>query len=368
MTTFIFANNVNTQLAAAASSSATTLTLASSSNLPTLSAGQAMPLTLNDAATGQVYEVVYVTAISGVTLTVTRAQEGTTAQNWNIGDFAFCAPTAGTVAPEQGNPANTFQIAPATQPSHAAQFSQLTGCIGQARNASINIPTASASTTFTADQIIVGTALNGLQYSLASYNQVINLGTTGAGGMDTGSAPASGFVALYAIYNPASGTASILATNATSATAPTIYNGAHMPTGYTASALIGVLPTNSSGQFAPIVLQDREVSFTGITVLSTTTQVPATALTVTSVPKNARFVSGVTGMASSAASIGNIAVYANAASVGAKSNNSTMVANSQQTVPFSNLPLSSPQTLYYATFISSGSGITYTITLSSYIF
>ena len=46
-TQFVIANNVNTQLAAAASSGATTLTLASSANLPTLSAGQVMPLTLS---------------------------------------------------------------------------------------------------------------------------------------------------------------------------------------------------------------------------------------------------------------------------------------------------------------------------------
>lgn len=124
MTQFVIANNVNTQLATAASSAATTLTLASSANLPTLSAGQIMPLTLNDAATGAIYEVVYVTAISGVTLTVVRAQEGTGAQNWNIGDYAFCAPTAGTVATALGNSANTFSVAPATASQHAMQLGQ----------------------------------------------------------------------------------------------------------------------------------------------------------------------------------------------------------------------------------------------------
>ncbi len=94
---FVIANNVNTTLAAAASSSSTTLTLASSTNLPTLGSGQVMPLTLNDAATGAVYEVVYVTAITGPTLTVVRAQEGTGAQNWSIGDYALCAYTKGVL-------------------------------------------------------------------------------------------------------------------------------------------------------------------------------------------------------------------------------------------------------------------------------
>lgn len=125
MTTYVFANNVNTTLASAASSSATTLTLSSSANLPTLSAGQIIPLTLNDAATGSVYEVVYVTAISGATLTVTRAQEGTGAQNWSVGDFAFSTPTAETAAVTTGDPAKTFQVANATTSTQAVNLGQL---------------------------------------------------------------------------------------------------------------------------------------------------------------------------------------------------------------------------------------------------
>jgi hypothetical protein len=124
MTQYVIANNVNTQLAATASSSSTTLTLASSTNLPTLSAGQIMPLTLNDAATGQNYEIVYVTAITGVTLTVVRAQEGTGALTWNVGDYAFCGPTANTVATSQGNPSNLFQVAAATASADAVNLGQ----------------------------------------------------------------------------------------------------------------------------------------------------------------------------------------------------------------------------------------------------
>jgi hypothetical protein len=95
MTDFVYANNVSTTLAAAATSGMTTLTLASSTNLPMLPPGYVMALTLNDAATRMVYEIVYVIAITGTTLTVMRAQEGTTAQNWAIGDYAFSTVTAG---------------------------------------------------------------------------------------------------------------------------------------------------------------------------------------------------------------------------------------------------------------------------------
>lgn len=125
MTQFVIADNVNTQLATAALSTATTLTLASSTNLPTLTTGQVMPLTLNDAATGGIYEVVYVTAISGVTLTVERAQEGTGALNWSLGDWAYCAPTAGTVATAFGNPNNVFQVAPAIASEDAVNLGQV---------------------------------------------------------------------------------------------------------------------------------------------------------------------------------------------------------------------------------------------------
>jgi hypothetical protein len=91
-------NNFNTSLAATASSTTTSLTLANAAGLPTLDTDQMMPLTLNDAATGTIFEIVYVTAISGAVLTVLRGQEGTTAVSWNIGDKAYCGPTAGTVA------------------------------------------------------------------------------------------------------------------------------------------------------------------------------------------------------------------------------------------------------------------------------
>jgi hypothetical protein len=125
MTQYVIANNVNTTLAVAAGSTATTLTLASSANLPTLSAGQVMPLTLNDAATGLNYEIVYVTAISGTSLTVQRSQENTGALNWSAGDYAYCAITAGTAATAYGNANNPFLVGTPAVPQDAAQFEQI---------------------------------------------------------------------------------------------------------------------------------------------------------------------------------------------------------------------------------------------------
>ncbi|HBQ8792691.1 TPA: hypothetical protein L9B16_003369 [Klebsiella quasipneumoniae] len=60
----------------------------------------------------------------------------------------------------------------------------LSGVVGATRNAAMRIATASATATFTADEIIVETALGGTQYRLSSFNKTINLGVVGAGGMD----------------------------------------------------------------------------------------------------------------------------------------------------------------------------------------
>lgn len=99
MSIFKFANNVSTTLASAiTTTSQTTIVLASSANLPTLTGGAVMALTLNDAATGLVFEIVYVTAITGATLTVVRGQEGTAATTWLVNDIAYATDTAGTLA------------------------------------------------------------------------------------------------------------------------------------------------------------------------------------------------------------------------------------------------------------------------------
>lgn len=299
MTTFVFANNVNTTLASAASSSATTLTLASSTNLPSLSAGQIMPLTLNDAATGAIYEIVYVTAISGVTLTVVRAQEGTGAQNWSVGDYAFSTLTAaGMNTP--GFPNSPTMPTPTvgnntTSGATTAFANQTGGCVGDMRNLVAALGTPGTSITFTADEIIVESALGGAPHRLGSYSQTLNVSGTGVGGMDTGSAPASGYVAVYAIYNPSTSATSIIAQNATNSAANNVYSGSAMPAGYTLSGLISVWPTNGSAQLVTGYQQDRKFSYRSpIQVLSITSP-PATLTSLgvpAAAPKNAKRANG----------------------------------------------------------------------------
>ncbi|SEI42727.1 hypothetical protein [Paraburkholderia diazotrophica] len=173
--------------------------------------------------------------------------------------------------------------------------------IGTARNVAMSVTAASATATLTADEIVVGAALGGQKYMLPSFNKTINLATTGAGGMDTGTAPVSGWVAIYAIYNPATGVSALLAKNATSVSPTEVYSGANMPNGYTASALVSVWLTNASGQLIPGQLSGRRVSYQSRTEISTTaTTAGYTAFAVTGdIPKNAKRVFGYMGVSQS---------------------------------------------------------------------
>lgn len=97
MVAFVFTNNVNTTLAGALTPSSTSLTLSSTAGLPSsIPSGKALVITLNDQATRQQFEIIYATSISGATLSgLQRGQEGTAAQSWSTGDFAWNGPTAG---------------------------------------------------------------------------------------------------------------------------------------------------------------------------------------------------------------------------------------------------------------------------------
>lgn len=99
MALFLFANNASSVLASAISSTATVIDLSPGTGalFPNPAAGQQFTLTLNDAATGLVYEIVYCTARSTDTLTVVRGQEGTAAVSWLANDRAFLAATAGAL-------------------------------------------------------------------------------------------------------------------------------------------------------------------------------------------------------------------------------------------------------------------------------
>ena len=106
-----FLNFYQTTLGAALSSTATTMTVSSTTGLPSsLASGQFIPMTLTPASNpGSAYEIVYVTGISGSSLTVTRGEEGTSALNWSTGDILYSTNTAQTTGTSMGSPSTDFQ-------------------------------------------------------------------------------------------------------------------------------------------------------------------------------------------------------------------------------------------------------------------
>jgi len=242
--------------------------------------------------------------------------------------------------------------------------------VGTARNLKASCLANATTIAFSADQVSVETALNGTPFVLPSFNKTLNLATTGAGGMDTGTATAGGWLAVYAIFNPqaavfngsisgttltassvssgalavgqvvqgaAPGTAitalgtgtggagtytvsvsqtlasasltasaaALLGTMEAASAAPTIYGGVNMPSGYTASALLAVIPVSSTtGQLKGCLVNGRRISVPQLLTLQTsTTQSTFTSFSLTgAIPKAAVRVSGETQLVSTATS------------------------------------------------------------------
>lgn len=135
-------------------------------------------------------------------------------------------------------------------------------------NGKMTLVAASATGNFTADEVTVETALGNVSYKIGSYAQAINLAVVGAGGMDVGAAPVSGYVALYAIAKTGGTLPSILACNVTTSSGE-IYAGANMPAGYTLSKLLAIVPTNGASQMVAGQVRDRMFSFTAYPTIFT---------------------------------------------------------------------------------------------------
>jgi len=258
------------------------------------------------------------------------------------------------------------QIAAAMRSQQALQFGQVSGIAGQVRNLRISVSTASATASMSADEVIVETGLGGLRYCISSFSNTIGLATTGPGGMDVGSAPANGYVALYVIYNPTTLSAVLLATNATSTAATSVYTGANMPSGYTASGLVSVLPTNGSGQFKVIYQNDRSIGIVPVQVFSgvsgglVLSPVPLSS----AVPLNAVRASG--GMTNSSTAVSNCGITINSTttSIGSQNVSGTVSAGGALNGNYS-IDIATPQTLYVSTSNTAGSP-TFTASIVGY--
>lgn len=234
-------------------------------------------------------------------------------------------------------------------------------------NGKMSVTAAAATGTFTADMVRTVTALRGVGYKLTAYSQAVNLATTGAGGMDTGTAPVSGFVSLYAI-NKADGTTSILACAVATSSAE-VYGGANMPSGYIASALLAILPTNGSSQFPICFTSNRSVHFAAANVVSTTGDGAYHAIDISAnVPSKAKTVSGgLTAQVASSSSGISASVASNVGGtlgVRVVSLGVVVTANHLIVAPYAGLPVITTQTIYY----TSDSGTAVIVSVDGYTF
>lgn len=470
----LFANNAQSTLAGAISNVVISLNVASGAGAlfpsPNNSLGQFFRLSLTDAATGLLHEIMYVTARSADTFTVIRAQEGTTAQSWQAGDIAANMNTAGAMAnmvqgaqaqagtsvysatdtgtagsyaialtpamptatdgarlrfkAANANPgASTLtvnggtsyplvglagaalqsgeifatgicecvfdsslgaapgsyvlqsctsaalQVGTATQSRQAAQLGQLPSVVGTARNVLMVVSAASATATLTADEIVLENTLAGNPIRLGAFNQNINLATTGAGGMDTGAAPAGGYVALYAICNITGSTRALLAVNATSGVATEVYSGANMPGGYIYSALLGVWPTTAGGQF-PIGAQvGRWFNRSAQAIINTSsTQASFASLTIANaVPRNAKrakcLLSAINTTVNTVQTV-NLATDINGSGQQSLTTGIVLAGNGNQSTGI--VDIATPQTVYYSLLNNGGGTPTFNASISGY--
>jgi len=90
-----FTNNAKTTLTASLSNSATSASVTSSSGFPSLSGSDYFYATLAEVLDDTTLEIVKVTAVSGTTWTISRAQDNTTARSYSSGDKIELRASAG---------------------------------------------------------------------------------------------------------------------------------------------------------------------------------------------------------------------------------------------------------------------------------
>ncbi len=175
-----------------------------------------------------------------------------------------------------------------------------TGVVGQSRNLFSNVTSANVSATVTADELVLESALGGFRICLPGFNKTITLSGTGVDGMDTGAAPVSGWVAVYAIYNETTGVSGLLGKNATAGVQTETYTGASMPSGFSHSALVGVYRTTAASIFDRQMIVDRFNHFFGVLVAGTSGTLVAQSVAAVA-PLNAKTIRILVAITSSAA-------------------------------------------------------------------
>lgn len=225
MALLLFANNATTVLAGPISAGATSVNLAAGTGavFPNPTTGQYFSLTFVDQASGLLREIVYCTARSGDTCTITRAQEGTTALPWQAGDIAANYWTAGDAAAmvqvtQLQQQAGNFAVDTGTTNNYAITLTPSPASLAFLVGVPIRVQTARANTgasTLTvnnlASTLIINPDGSGLSAGNIRGNSVVTFVydganfelqySSGVGGTLTGTLPNPGLVAGAAVAN-----------------------------------------------------------------------------------------------------------------------------------------------------------------------
>jgi hypothetical protein len=188
-------------------------------------------------------------AVTGTTITATTYLSGTNI--YSSGSISGQEAVIGS--PGGGNEgAGTINVATGYYLSGILFYPNAVIGLNQSVSMSQSSPISSATIKVSGQLFVAnGLSAGAATTLLTAYSQTVNVSTTGAGGMDTGSPPNNGFLAIYAIYAPSSSTASILACNNATCLGSRVYPGSSMPAGgYSQSALIAIVPTDSVGDIA----------------------------------------------------------------------------------------------------------------------
>lgn len=295
-------------------------------------------------------------AATSATTSATAAASSAAAAATSASSASSSATSASSNATSAAASAASAAASATTASNAAASVALVSAVAGQVRNLRMSIASASDTATITADEVVMVGTLGGTAVKVGSVNKTLDLTTTGANGMDTGVAPISGFVSIYAIYNPTTATVAVLACNATTSIT-SIYTGLNMPSGYTRSGLIGVWPTNASRQLIAGILLDRTAHIGPVTVLNASSGHPTSlgSLSIaTAVPAIATGVIGVAGSTSGsadgimaiAATSGGLCQTPLVAAVAGTSLGGFTVA-----IPFE-MPIITAQTIFYMTHLA----------------
>ena len=214
MTILLFANNAKSTLAAPLSSVSTTAVLASGTGslFPSPTTGQGFKMTFVDNATGLLNEIVLVTARSGDTLTIVRAQEGTIAQSWLANDLAGMYFTAGSI---QNNiqldqyQNGTYDFAIATGSANALAATIPSNLSTIPTNFTFTLQAASTNTSGATLALTIGSTLLATKAIVKSNNQPLIAGDIASSGYPMWMAWSPVYDA-YVLLNPATGESSAL--------------------------------------------------------------------------------------------------------------------------------------------------------------